>query len=496
MKHSSTFFCKCITVIILLVGLIFTAGCDSNDSIWGTQTCSPSPRITSTPPQYATVGYWYTYPIQAKYVCSSTILYGYCNDVYGVLMPAGTEIDTYKNYLTWTPSASHANKNILFTIATEPDICGNQVSQSWTVHVYEPPFIENFTAEKTFISPGESTLLTAIFEGSGIIEGLGSITSGVPLETQALSTTTDFKLIVTNSVGAEVTQSLTIVVLAPPVIQSLKALPSIDANGTTTAEREALIAIYHSTDGPNWIDNSGWLGEEGTECSWGGVSCDENSHITHLSLSYNGLTGNIPPQIRDLVHLMWLSLMGNQLTGSIPPEIGDLAYLEWLLLEENQLTGSIPPEIGNLINLFTLSLNNNQLTGSIPPEIGNLINLHNSLMLSNNQLSGSIPPEIGNLINTMGLYLDNNQLTGDIPSEIGNITSISFVNLKNNKLTGSIPSTFTGLTNLHWVDVTGNCLTNFDSLINVMSKWGPPVLYGADAQRCSSGLPWLMLLLD
>jgi len=100
------------------------------------------------------------------------------------------------------------------------------------------------------------------------------------------------------------------------------------------------------------------------------------------------------------------------------------------------------------------------------------------------------------LINTMGLYLDNNQLTGDIPSEIGNITSISFVNLKNNKLTGSIPSTFTGLTNLHWVDVTGNCLTNFDSLINVMSKWGPPVLYGADAQRCSSGLPWLMLLLD
>ena len=38
-------------------------------------------------------------------------------------------------------------------------------------------------------------------------------------------------------------------------------------------ERDALIALYNSTDGDNWTDNTGWLGEAGTECSWFGVTC-------------------------------------------------------------------------------------------------------------------------------------------------------------------------------------------------------------------------------
>jgi hypothetical protein len=38
-------------------------------------------------------------------------------------------------------------------------------------------------------------------------------------------------------------------------------------------ERDALVALYNSTDGANWTDNTGWLGEAGTECSWFGVRC-------------------------------------------------------------------------------------------------------------------------------------------------------------------------------------------------------------------------------
>ena len=34
------------------------------------------------------------------------------------------------------------------------------------------------------------------------------------------------------------------------------------------AERDALIALYNSTDGANWWDNTGWLGAPGTECDW------------------------------------------------------------------------------------------------------------------------------------------------------------------------------------------------------------------------------------
>ena len=38
-------------------------------------------------------------------------------------------------------------------------------------------------------------------------------------------------------------------------------------------ECEALVALYNSTDGPNWISNSGWLVTD-TPCSWYGVACD------------------------------------------------------------------------------------------------------------------------------------------------------------------------------------------------------------------------------
>jgi len=60
-------------------------------------------------------------------------------------------------------------------------------------------------------------------------------------------------------------------------------------------------------------------------------------------------------------------------------------------LSFNQLTGEIPPEIGNLTNLEVLWLFNNQLTGEIPPEVCDLIesnNLNiNNILLGNNLIN-------------------------------------------------------------------------------------------------------------
>jgi hypothetical protein len=136
-------------------------------------------------------------------------------------------IDDYRDMLTWTPSANHANTDVHFEIATERDFCGDRAKQSWTIHVYESPVIQSFTAERNPIGTGESTSLIAVFQGSGQIEGLGPITSGVPASTPVLNTSTNFTLIVTNIVGEEVTQTVTIEVLEPPVIQSLSASPAI-----------------------------------------------------------------------------------------------------------------------------------------------------------------------------------------------------------------------------------------------------------------------------
>ena len=202
-------------------------------------------------------------------------------------------------------------------------------------------------------------------------------------------------------------------------------------------ERAALIALYNSTNGDNWSNNSVWNGALGTECSWYGVTCTGDS-VTKLSLSYNQLTGSIPAELGSLTNLQELSLSGNQLTGSIPVELGNLTNLQELSLGGNQLTGSIPAELGNLTNLQYLYLGGNHLAGSIPAELGNLTNLQ-ELNLSRNQLTGSIPAELGNLTNLRRLYLNSNQLTGSIPAELMNMTSLYYLSICDNHLYTSNP---------------------------------------------------------
>ena len=149
--------------------------------------------------------------------------------------------------------------------------------------------------------------------------------------------------------------------------------------------------------------------------------CYNIDETTVLELPNSGLTGEIPPEIWDLINLIDLNLFSNELTGEIPVEIGNLTNLTILGLMSNQLTGEIPHEIGNLINLTYLNLYSNQLTGDIPPEIGNLGFLW-YLDLQMNQLTGNIPSEIGNLVHLTILHLNDNNLSGVIPGNICDLT--------------------------------------------------------------------------
>ena len=86
-----------------------------------------------------------------------------------------------------------------------------------------------------------------------------------------------------------------------------------------TVEREALIALYNSTDGANWSDSTNWMGAVDTECDWEGVTCSEG-HVTRLNLDSNQLSGSISPELGNLSSLQTLSLQTNQLSGGILPE--------------------------------------------------------------------------------------------------------------------------------------------------------------------------------
>jgi hypothetical protein len=147
-------------------------------------------------------------------------------------------------------------------------------------------------------------------------------------------------------------------------------------------ERDALMALYNSTNGPNWRYYYGWGTNYVPHCTWHGVVCEDG-------------------------YVIGLRLNSNQLSGSIPPELGTLGSLKHLILNANQLSGPIPAELGNLSNLYRLYLYNNQLSGPIPAELGNLRNLE-VLSLWSNGLSGPIPAELANLDNLTRLLLNEN----------------------------------------------------------------------------------------
>ncbi len=238
------------------------------------------------------------------------------------------------------------------------------------------------------------------------------------------------------------------------------------AGAISSAERAALLELYTSTDGANWVNNTGWGGGGGTECDWYGVTCDAaRATVTQLVLRQNDLHGTLPTALGDLAGLTKLDLYDNSnsgtdryLSGTIPSTLGNLTTLQILDLSSGALTGTIPTALGNLSQLDSLYLSGNQLSGSIPVELGNLADL-GSLRLYNNQLSGSIPAELGNLTKLDSLYLSSNQLSGSIPAELGNLTDLGLLDLCRNQLTGSIPAELGNLVDLSTLSLGSNQLT-------------------------------------
>jgi len=93
-------------------------------------------------------------------------------------------------------------------------------------------------------------------------------------------------------------------------------------------ERTALVELYNSTNGDNWIKNTDWLGEVGTECTWYGVTCDAGgNYVMEITLASNNLDGAIPDSVESFTNLESLDLKSNRLTGSVPAELTGLSNL-------------------------------------------------------------------------------------------------------------------------------------------------------------------------
>ncbi|MBS0555792.1 MAG: hypothetical protein JSR27_00105 [Proteobacteria bacterium] len=254
---------------------------------------------------------------------------------------------------------------------------------------------------------------------------------------------------------------------------SIAMLPPTVPN-ISTAERNALVALYTSTTGTGWTTQTNWNGAAGTECTWYGVQC-LNGHVFSLNMQGNNLVGALP-SLSAFSGMNNIYFDNNQLSGSIPALTG-LSSLQYLVLDNNQLSGVIP-SLAGLNSLIVLSLASNQLSGSIPALSG-LSNLADfqapynqltgsipslpsnigSFIVSNNQLTGSLPtlpvyladfevsnnhltgaiPSFASLASAGRYYLDHNQLTGSLPAFPSSFYGTDF-NASHNQLTGSIPA--------------------------------------------------------
>jgi hypothetical protein len=141
---------------------------------------------------------------------------------------------------------------------------------------------------------------------------------------------------------------------------------------------------YSSTDA--WVDESNWLVEL-DECTWAGVTCDENAVITDIDMDGNGLTGAIPADIALLTNLQTLALSGNNLVSPLPASLFAMSGLGELYLEDNLFDDDLT-DVSALTGLTVLFCSGNNLSGDVSI-FWTLTNLQ-VLVLDDNSFSGSL----------------------------------------------------------------------------------------------------------
>ncbi|CAN6715551.1 unnamed protein product [Malus baccata var. baccata] len=177
--------------------------------------------------------------------------------------------------------------------------------------------------------------------------------------------------------------------------------------------------------------------------------------LIELHMERNSFEGSLPPSLGKCQNLLLLSLYDNNLTGTIPKKLMELSTLSISLdLSENYLTGSLPSEVGNLVHLTMLNVSNNKLSSAIPSTLGSCTSLE-GLYLDDNKFEGTIPQSFKDLKGLEKLDISSNNLSGQIPKFIGKLGALKYLNISYNDFEGELPKE--GIfSNVSGVSVLGN----------------------------------------
>lgn len=242
-------------------------------------------------------------------------------------------------------------------------------------------------------------------------------------------------------------------------LQTMSTSSSGEGSVPDAVERQALEELFNSTNGAGWNAKANWLNGTSSAdmATWHGVMV-QGGDVIGLALNGNGLSGELPASLGNLVGLQYVYLHDNALSGSIPASLGNATSLYHLYLSNNNLTGAIPSELGGLPYLTDLGLNGNTLNGGIPTSLGGLASLR-YLFLNGNNLSGAIPSSLGNISALRQLFMGSNPLTGAIPAGLGNLSLLQQLGLDGCALSGTIPASLGNLSALQYLYLNGNSLT-------------------------------------
>jgi len=215
-------------------------------------------------------------------------------------------------------------------------------------------------------------------------------------------------------------------------------------------EYDALMALYKSTSGANWTNNTGWRDADPNTVQsvrgWYGVTVNGNGYVTGLNLTNNKLQGVLPSGIGNLTFLESLKMDVNALNGVLPVTLGHLSHLTHITLRSNQFSGEIPPNIGITSVLQWLELGSNQFTGTLPENFKNYSALV-SIEVENNKLKGPIPNWLGAMPKLWYIRLSYNEFSGSIPTPVVQSSTIKYLFVEGNQLSGSIPTGFSSYNN-------------------------------------------------
>ncbi|KAK8564178.1 hypothetical protein V6N12_036309 [Hibiscus sabdariffa] len=203
---------------------------------------------------------------------------------------------------------------------------------------------------------------------------------------------------------------------------------------SANAEGDALNALKNQLVDPNNVLQS-WDATLVNPCTWFHVTCNNDNSVTRVDLGNANLTGQLVPQLGQLLNLQYLELYSNNISGIIPEDLGNLTNLVSLDLYLNSLSGHIPSTLGKLQRLRFLRLNNNTLSGQIPMPLTTIMSLQ-VLDLSNNKLEGDIPVN-GSFSLFTPISFSNNRLNNPPPAPPPPITPTAPIS-SGNSATGAI----------------------------------------------------------